>query len=60
MLWFEEPSWQRGSTEEGIRGIPVRRSLSCVLKGDWALARWRAVREWPVVRAGAAQFQEHC
>lgn len=41
-------------------GIPVRRSLSCVLKGDWALARWRAVREWPVVRAGAAQFQEHC
>lgn len=42
------------------RSIPVRGSVRCVLKGDLELARWTAVREWAVVRAGVAQFQEHC
>lgn len=42
------------------RNITVRGSLRCVLKGDLELARSTAVREWAVVRAGVAQFQEHC
>lgn len=46
-------------THRKASSIPVRASLSCVLKDGLEVARWRTVREW-VLCTRMAQFQEHC